>query len=281
MKIVDLLEGVSNKLFHYTDPKSALGILESDAFKLTTAFGTDADRAAQSKGKLYYLSTTRTVTGRYHDMVGDSAVMINLDGRKLSQNYSGSPVDYWGREFRLVDPRSESEDRIYSEKPVIENASKYITAIHVYSNPDRVNDAQHKMIRQLLISAKKNSIPVYYYDDSKAWKFQTISKAVRFEDKQVDKKDRYPDVPSRNYLAPYIELLKKENKKDLSKKAKSLLDAVRWHEHEFVTAFKNDIHNVRTRQRNRVANLISALKEKGISDAQQFKDFIIKKWELD
>ncbi len=278
MHISSLLEGISDKLFHYTSPRAALGILESDQFKLTTAFGTDADRAAQSKEKLYYLSTTRTVTGRYHASIGSSAVMINLDGRKLAQRHSGKPVDYWGRSFRLVDPRSESEDRIYSDKPIIENASKYITSIHVYSNPERVDDVQHKTIRQLLISAKRQSIPVFYYNDAKAWKIQNTAKAVNLADKKIEKQDRYPNIPRRNYLSPYMELLKKKNKSELSKEAKRILDDAKWHSDDFISVFKNDIHNTRTIDRERVARLVNSLKNNGINNAQQFHEFITKKW---
>lgn len=275
MDIHILLERLSDILFHFTSPQATLSILRDDQFKLTTSFGTASDK--MDSKKLYYLSTTRTLTGKFHAGVRNNAVMLNLDGTKLNQRYSGGAVDYWGREFRKIDPRSESEDRLFSADPVIPNATNYIQEIHVLYQNSGKPSKQHKIIRQLIILSKQKNIPIFIYDDESAWKLQNKNKTAKFKDMKIDS-EYDATYPRRNWLAPYIELIKKKDKKELSSIAVRHLDSAMRHEHDFISELNNDIHNSRTTDREKVSKLVNMFKQLGIKSATDFHSYVVDKW---
>ena len=83
MKIIELLtESLSRISYHYTNARAALKILKSGKFELSSALGS-VEQQYMPKDKPYFLSTTRTRLGGYHDYVGSSAVMFVLDGTTL------------------------------------------------------------------------------------------------------------------------------------------------------------------------------------------------------
>ena len=158
MKIEHILEGISQKLYHLTDIGNAAKILATNRFRLTPDIGTKSEIALRSsKKKVYYLSTARNLSSDFFQKSSRmSGVIFVLDGQKLAHNYSGGPVDYWGPDFRKIDPtRHEMEDRIFSAKPYIENASEYIKEIHVLLSEKANKQVQTSRLRKLIIEAKK------------------------------------------------------------------------------------------------------------------------------
>lgn len=109
------------------------------------------------------------------------------------------------------------EDRIWSDKPYIKNASKYIKEIHV-SFVDPGYEAYKRQVRSLLIEAKKKGIPTFVYTDKKAAANLDKRKAVKLS--ELDLKTE-PKEPSRSFgrrddMAPWLELYEKNDKAHLS-----------------------------------------------------------------
>jgi len=143
-----LSESVSDITYHFTSIASLLEILRSNEFYCTL---TTNHSDALDKKRLFYFSTQRTKTNQvgYAANSGHSNVRIQLDGRLLSQKYSGRPVDYWGSmgkqsyyngadsvaaQYGKIDPKQrnfEVEDRIFAYTPTIPDARKYITRVDI------------------------------------------------------------------------------------------------------------------------------------------------------
>jgi len=132
-----LLERVSDVVFYGRGLKSAIEILLKNRFELSPAPGHPSEeKVVSKKRKLYFMSTGRIPTNMWRDkgMAGKAATFV-LDGYKLSQNYHGKAIKFFDT------PETETEDRIYSEKPFIPNAVKYIKELHIFDNKV-VNDIE-------------------------------------------------------------------------------------------------------------------------------------------
>ncbi len=132
----NIAEGISSVVYHFMGIRNAESVLKQNKFRLTASAGTGAEQALQKGDRMYYLSTTRHKLGGYHIDNSWSGVVFELDGSKLAQNYAGQAVDYWGPEFYgrpggKGPEKKEAEDRVYSYKPYITDANKYIKAVHV------------------------------------------------------------------------------------------------------------------------------------------------------
>jgi len=159
-------EGITDIVYHKTRLDQAVKIMQSNKFMTSVAFGTEADKD-QNKGRLYYLSTMRSPTGDYGP--GLPAVTFKLDGRKLGERSKAAAVDYWGPDF----PKDEMEDRVFTDDPYMEPATKYITEIHVglpiadkyrQMRPARLEEAE-----ALLAAGDGAGIPVFFYTDEKTY----------------------------------------------------------------------------------------------------------------
>lgn len=178
MKIQQILEGISQILYHSTRAPGFERIMTDNQFQLTPDLGSQLERGfRKGSKKLYYFSTSRSRTGAYHYPTKEystGTVLFVLDGRKLmADGYTGQALDYWADpEMPTYADNDEMEDRIYSTRPVIPNASKYITAVHIYYNPS-VNAASAKtapaQLRAGALAAKRAGIPTYVYTDIAAY----------------------------------------------------------------------------------------------------------------
>ncbi len=190
MLILDLLEGISQVVYHSTRAQGFYSIMRTDQFQLTPDLGSSLERGfRKGKSKLYYFSTSRSRTGAYHyptKEYSNGTVLFKLDGRKLmADGYTGAPLDYWADpEMPTYADNDEMEDRIYSTKPVIPNATRYIKEIHIYYNPS-VNAASTQTapsaLRAGAIVAKRAGIPVYVYDNVAAYNSLDTRKSVGVE----------------------------------------------------------------------------------------------------
>jgi len=264
--------GISKVVYHYCGSiRNAVQILKEDQFKLTFVSG--SDDVNLPKNKFYYLSTTRSPIGSYH--VDDSSgVLLKLDGQKLQQNYIGNPVDYWGREFRKVAPsKNEMEDRIWSDKPVIKPATKYIDEIHIYNI---ANDP--KYVRDLLIQAKRKNIPAFVYTDHQAAKVLDKRKAVPIKDLdlKVEPSKLWPDLSwiKTDSMAAWVELYEKDKKEHLSERALTILGKYGFHE---FSQLKADIHNHK-RGAKGLHKFVDILKREKWTP-KDFYEHVREKWE--
>ena len=246
---------ISPVLYHFTTIYKAANILKDDEFKLSSALGKKAEEEHVEGRKWYYLSTTRHRLGGYHKDTDNAGwLLMNLDGVGLAHNYSGKPIDYWGENFRKVDPtKMEAEDRIYSTKPVIPNASKYIESIHIMG-PRRIYDTKKKdfmggsqlyqdktegsiedfmeEISPLVKLANARGVKIFVYTDPKEWLSQDKSKAIDISRAVFStNKEVLPSGYSRgNKPFPFMEMLEdlyNAHSKDMltNPKAKTLADS--------------------------------------------------------
>ena len=300
MKIVQITEGISSVLYHATMLPNLLKILETNQFRLTPDIGTQSERSIRKKNKIYYLSTARSRLGSHHTSGLDyskTQTLLVLDGNKLAQDgFSGKPVDYWGPEFRKVGDKNEMEDRIFSPKPYIDNAQKYIKEIHIYHNvPDKERYAAKysKILRKIAVYAKKYNIPLYVYNDPQAFKLLDKRRAISpTEISPLPDKAPLPDTDvekgtrrefrfkSKNPFSDWIELIVKNDIDSLSPSARKKL----WYIHsDGLRSLAADIHNYRTddNKRKYLDSFLSRLKNIGVHDLEEFGKWLDNKWNKD
>jgi hypothetical protein len=262
--------GISNIVYHYTSLRNAGAILRDDKFNLT--FATGSDDTHQPKDKYYYLSTTRSRIGNYH--VGSYiGVLFKLNGRKLQDNYIGNPVDYWGPKFKKVEPASnEMEDRIWSDKPEIKPASKYVDELHVYY--DTTHSKEPKGLRDLLVQAKRKHIPYYVYTDRKAANLLDTRKAVKLEDLDlnVEPKKPFPSYTPRDKAASWVELYEKDKKEYLSDDTKGMM---KWGFRN-LSGFNHDLQN--EKKGSPALHKLVEIMKKNKWEAKDFYDHVREKW---
>jgi hypothetical protein len=212
-----LNEGLSDILYHFTYIPYLISILKSNKFATSSNLGTPADTKG-NKGKFFFFSTQRTKGMSGYGGHGNAAIV--LDGRKLNQNFKGSPVDYWNWSTKRTDYKTntdyinalkseENEDRIVTDKPYIDNANKYIIETHVlvYSG-----HTDKKDISEIYSLAQGLSIPVYFYENEQDYKVQNKARALDPNSLAVpDSLDHYEgsqrnDTRDFLTLAPYIML---------------------------------------------------------------------------
>lgn len=159
-----VIAGISPIVYHGTNYLAASNICKSNKFALNWSLAKQAEDLIGGTHP-YFLSTARNKNSRY---LKGLDVIFKLDGRKLATKYKGSPVDYWGDSYRnAVSDHSEQEDRVFSNKPYIENAARYILEIEVslpYSTAGPQTTAQMSLIQKY---CKRHRIPLKFYENSR------------------------------------------------------------------------------------------------------------------
>jgi len=275
-----IIAGLSPILYHSTSIKNAVSILQENNFRLSTWLGTPSD-LTKNTNKLWYLSTSRR-KGAY----GGYVVFV-LDGNKLSHNYKGMPVDYWGTNFIDVD---EAEDRILSDKPTIPNADKYIKEIHV--NWYTVGDPDwkpyiYKNFRNLYLLAKKYNIPIYWYEDEKAFKLLNKNKTKKFSDFEKERGLTSDELKTRQDLRPYsfkkwkalLSIQPAKKKSDLPSDITKFISP--WYKTDAISGYSADIHNVIKQMKKEelpfVYKLQRQMKQEGAKDLKEFIEKMLNK----
>lgn len=191
-----ITERISSNVYHFTSIRNALKIAEEDAIFLQTSL--DGFANDNNSNKLSYFSTTRTKyqSFGYSRKFDNNSARIELDGDKLNYDYSAKPYNYWGDSMgkptylkndekgMTVDKqehvRDEAEDRIITNKSVIEPAHKYIKRIDIIlTNIDDHSDVNYLDTTHLLLSRYHNF--VYVYDNLQDFNKQssnTINKKI-------------------------------------------------------------------------------------------------------
>ena len=228
MKINDLIvlvEAATAIVYHYSGVPAAAKILTSGVFQLSSVTGAKSEEQYAIPGYPYFLSTTRSKVGDYHRYTGSSAVMFVLDGNWLNQRYKTKPVDYWDRSWNHPGSQrtSESEDRVYSKTPEMPIGG--VTAVHVLLKEQ--HEYRCPEVRTVLITAKKRGLPAYLYTDETAWRLQDTRKAVAPAAaapilKGPQQPGYTPSRPVTMYLEPWLELIYKKSKAELSPRAEKL-----------------------------------------------------------
>jgi len=291
MKITDiLLENLSSIVYHYTRLDAASKILNTGEFELSSTLGSVEEQYAP-KGYHYFLSTTRTVLGGYHSTIGSDAVLFVLDGNWYNQRYPAGPVDYWLNRNPSVyfHRQHEAEDRLFAKSPTIPITG--VSSIHVYLSDDpkerQYNEYMGARARQVIMSAKKRSIPVYVYHDKEAWRLLNKRKSVPISNNPTLKgpipySKRTPRKKS--YIYPWIELITKTSSDQLSKDAKSLQYSLKY-TYDNLDAAKglaNNLSNARKpsagQDREDAVKIISYMRQNGLNNIGEFVESIAAKW---
>ena len=160
-KGVQLNERTSSVVYHWCSPETAWKILQSNRFSLMSTLFKKAESRilGASFNRLYYMSMTRNGKigmGGYSNNI-HSWVRFTLDGDMLNTNFHIKAIDYWGKSMgkhsRMNGSRSankqyipkegsetESEDRLYSSEPFIDDAISYIKHIDIFFDYENVKD---------------------------------------------------------------------------------------------------------------------------------------------
>lgn len=156
-------EGATDILYHFTYLTRLGGILDENKFFLTPV----TTSSEPSKGRLYFMSFTRTKTNRKGygaSFVNDGSVRIMVDGKALGNRYKVMPIDYWGMdrtpEMMQNHNTDEMEERIVSNNNEIPNANKYIKRIDLLIKEKGISKDILERINEL-------GIKVNIYNNSK------------------------------------------------------------------------------------------------------------------
>ena len=287
MRITEIItESLSRVAYHYTGLHAAEKILKSGNFELSSAPGSIEQQYAPP-GRPYFLSTTRTKTGGYHQGTIWRGVMFVLDGDWFNQRYKSGPVDYWGNRGTGM-RASEAEDRVFSAEPTIPVDG--VSAVHVFvdsNQPDSDNlRANRAVARKVLIAAKTRGIAAYFYDDHKAWLQQDTSKTAQVSQLQGNKPaNYYRGMRRRTYMHNWLELMGAQAQNQLSKDA----DHTRYnlnYDYDRDAAAKSlevDMSNARKPdsgpERESAVKIIRYMNQHKLNTIRQFVDHIAKKWQ--
>lgn len=283
-----LCEGLGT-VFHATELPEAVKIVNSGCFELSPVIGSDVE-IELSKGKYYYLSTMRTITGRYMKTPdkGSSVkknVFFELDDDALSHNLKKTPVDYWRGDPNM----SESEERYLSDDDTLCNIDKYVKGIHVLIDEDgyMMKEYPKKYLTQLYELNVNSPVPVYYYTDQnkyltrrggmtideylKSKGIDNVYDSIDFDSMNRPHKSNHIDEIISFYNDPKIS---SEVYKELDKYLSSSTLYVK----DFVTDLKNTIHSARRSggmkgdtSNKTVKDLINIMKK---SKSKNIDDFI-------
>lgn len=170
-----LEEGITPVVYHTTSYASALRILSTDRFAMSTAH--DTDKEFEISKKLFFMSTARSKLNPFNNPASRSGnVTFTLNGRLLGNNLGGMGVDFFGKDgYDRVSMRRtyEFEDRVFSSKPTIERFSQFITEVSIHIRPvtytdwlDDFNTEELKMARLIEKICLNKGIKFGLYDNA-------------------------------------------------------------------------------------------------------------------
>ena len=278
-------ESLSRVAYHYTGLAAAQKILQSGQFELSAAPGSIEQQYAPP-GKPYFLSTTRTKTGGYHQGSKWRGVMFVLDGNWFNQRYKSGPIDYWGNRGGSM-RASEAEDRVFSAEPTIPTGG--VTAVHVFvdvNQPDSDNlSANTAVARQILIAAKTRGIPAYFYDDHDAWLAQDTRRTADVSRLTGRRNPSYyRGMRRRSYMENWLELMGAKTQSQLTKDADKLRYNLNYDYDRRAAAqsLETDMANARKPdsgpERDAAIKIIRYMNQHRLNTMSEFVNHIAAKW---
>lgn len=288
-----ITEGLSPIVYHYTNLWAGENIVDSGEFQLSSTLGSVEEQYAP-KGYPYFLSTTRTKTGDYHRIIGDSAVMFVLDGTYYNQRYPARSVDYWlNRDpSKAYGREHEAEDRLFSRTPTIPIDG--VTSVHVLLNlKSKPEPNRYPKIRKLLVAAKRRGIPAYFYTEESAWRRLDTSKTgdVSVLKQPPSEKQKYWGGRAglhKGYLHKWLELIGAQKENQLSKEANSIKYSLRYHwDNPFYLkdikqGLSNDLSNARKPNngpdRDNATKIIAFMRKNNLNTVMDLVNYLANKW---
>ena len=139
-----LFEIISDIVYHFTDEEGMEFICKNNKIPLTKCnkyYTNDIQNDSLICDTFkYYFSFTRVKNsnvgyGSWRFLNSLLTVRIQFNGNLLNNNFKGKAVDYFKTKSNTNDLRLvQSEDRLFSNKKIIDNAYKYIERIDVLLN---------------------------------------------------------------------------------------------------------------------------------------------------
>ena len=281
-----ITEMASDIVYHYTSTHNAARILNDGYFQLSRSTGNKSEEQYAPPGYDYFFSTTRSKVGDYHRYAGNGAVMFVIDGRWLNHNYKTKPVDYWERSWQHAPGRTrEAEDRVFSKTPEIPLDG--VIGIHAYIREK--NEWRSPLTRGILIAGKKRGLPTYLYNDEQAWRLQNTNKAVSVKNAGELLSGVTPSrksySPPTDYLEPWIELIHKKSKAELTPEA----DKLRYNLVYYGSRYENEdsgLGNAFSNERkpgstgfDSATAIVNYMRQNKVPSLLALKNALCKKWE--
>lgn len=278
-----LIEGVSPIVYHYTNITNALNILTSGVFELSSALGS-IEEQGMPRGKYYFLSTTRTRHGGYHDIVGQTGVIFVLDGTWFNQRYRSGPYDYWQNRdpSMLHHRRHEAEDRVYSSEPTIPISG--VTEVHVLVKSDA--EQRHRLwARRTLLAARRRNIPTFLYDNETHWRNLDKRNIISIQalSGQLDE-PQGRNYRRRGYMTSWLELIYADRKSALSQDADKTRYGLMYtyDKQNAIQGLRNDLSNARKPgsgpDRKSAVKIIAFMRQNNLSTVSELVEFLANKW---
>lgn len=164
MRILNLIEGNTERLYHFTNFIGVVGMLRDGKIKLAKLVGQqEVERTnnafAGSGDKAFFLSTARNRSGEFlmnNFRIREIGVLLSIDGRRVARYGRVIPVSY---DETL---RGEQEDRIVSDKEFIP-IDAVVSSVDVYVPRDLI---QQFMANFTVLRSIQEKFPnVRFFDD--------------------------------------------------------------------------------------------------------------------
>ena len=254
-------------------------MIASGKIELTSSMSAYADDVI-NYGYQYYLSTARTLTGKYNYMSNNYAQLV-LDRTKIKNNYRIEAVDYWGEGYRKHSGgKYEQEDRVLSNKPSIPFKG-IVKEVHLV-NEGSTNKFNSSL--KLVSKLKRLGIKVFMYDNVEDAQLLNRRKAKSIDSsnfKTSGKQKRYSRSPDDTAEA-YMALLKTpvEYEDQLNDKADRLRRSIRSQD-GFRASLVADIGNAKRLNDSddlKMKNFLIEAAKLRLTSVKAIHEFLATKW---
>lgn len=282
-----IVERLTSIVYRYVKLSEALAVLQDKEFKLTSVVGNRVEEPI-NQGYKFYLSTTRSKAGSYHQSPQMGGVMFKLNGDFYNTKVKGVPLDYWSksRSYSPKGPdRDEAEDRIMSNSPTLPIDG--VLEMHMIL-PDTSKDPDNSFkqrVKEFVKLAKHLQIPTYLYTDLRSWVLQDKTKTISQKDHPIFTKGRIDIGNSRfgEYIEPalngVVELITKSDEKQLTPPAAKFLYNVRYYNTS--DSVSNALSNANRSDRagyQYTVKIVNFMHKHGLKNTQDLDAYLKNKW---
>jgi hypothetical protein len=273
--------------FHLTPTHHAVSIVQGNKLVLSPTMANPSEQRNASDKYSFYASFARTPESAFFRYIRGAVIVF--DARKLKAKYEIKPTDYYermwlrAREVTLGPDKNqtrESEDRLFSSKPIIPLPKGSIKEIHAYylraSNNQSIAD-----LPKLVSACKKLKIPIYVHRNEETVRKLSLKKSdhvpiseiIESERERSKKARENPDYYHRSggYDRTLKAILNVYHAKKYSDLTKETMSTCKWWSpsqiasQDFANGLAADFHNSKSigdaKTKNRVAKIIAIMRK--------------------